>query len=220
MGNYAKMTINGALLAKPDLFDLAEFPDRLDKDLLIDSIILECGELGVYYTNPDYMSRAIQAWSKRRVRIWNEMLDSTEYDYNPIWNKDGSYTERRTDSRKRNGSEETKDEASGSGKTTQNSEDTQTDQVAGYNSEAWNNSAKSTGEGQTVTNATYSNTGKGTRSPDDTEEGEYELTRIEQGNIGVTTTQQMIKEQREVIDYDVYQIIADEFKSYFCILVY
>ena len=220
MGNYAKLTINGALMALPGLFDSATFPERLDRQTLIDSIILECGELGLYYTNPEYMQKAVAAWSKRRVRIWDEMIDTTEYEYNPIWNKDGVFTEHRTDTRKRDGTEKTDDTAKGTGKTTVKTDDETIDQVAGYNSSSWSNSAKTTLDGNTVTNAEYSNTGSGTRKTDDNEEGEYTLEREEHGNIGVTTTQQMIKEQREVIDYDVYGIIADEFKSYFCILVY
>lgn len=220
MGNYAKLTINGALMALPDLFKSAEFPERLDKPTLIDSIILECGELGLYYTNPEYMRSAINAWSRRRLRIWDEMIDSVEYEYNPIWNKDGVYTEHRTDTRKKNGNETTDDVASGTGTTTVNTDDESIDQVAGYNSEAWSNSAKTNLNGQTVTDAEYSNTGRGSRKTDDEESGEYDLVREEHGNIGVTTTQQMIKEQREIIDYDIYKIIADEFKAFFCILVY
>lgn len=44
--------------------------------------------------------------------------------------------------------------------------------------------------------------------------------RVEQGNIGVTTTQQMIKEQREISDFDIYEIIVKDFKKHFCLLVY
>ena len=40
------------------------------------------------------------------------------------------------------------------------------------------------------------------------------------GNIGVTTTQKLIREQREVDRFNLYDIITDEFKMRFCILVY
>lgn len=40
------------------------------------------------------------------------------------------------------------------------------------------------------------------------------------GNIGVTTTQKLIREQREVDKFNLYDIIIDEFKMRFCILVY
>ena len=40
------------------------------------------------------------------------------------------------------------------------------------------------------------------------------------GNIGVTTTQQMIEEERRVVDFDMDDIIIQEFKKAFCLLIY
>lgn len=40
------------------------------------------------------------------------------------------------------------------------------------------------------------------------------------GNIGVTTTQKMIEEERRVSGFNIYDYIADSFKKRFCILVY
>lgn len=40
------------------------------------------------------------------------------------------------------------------------------------------------------------------------------------GNIGVTTTQEMIKQQREIEQFNLYDIIIDDFRNRFCILVY
>lgn len=40
------------------------------------------------------------------------------------------------------------------------------------------------------------------------------------GNIGVTTTQQMIEEERRVSDFDMDHIIIQEFKKTFCLLIY
>ena len=51
-----------------------------------------------------------------------------------------------------------------------------------------------------------------------TNEGEHELHA--HGNIGVTTTQTMIRQQREIDLFNVYDIIIEDFKMRFCILVY
>lgn len=51
-----------------------------------------------------------------------------------------------------------------------------------------------------------------------TSEGSHELHA--HGNIGVTTTQQLIKEQREVERFNLYDIIIEDFKMRFCILIY
>ena len=40
------------------------------------------------------------------------------------------------------------------------------------------------------------------------------------GNIGVTTTQQMIEEERRVSEFDIDHIIINEFKKTFCLLIY
>lgn len=40
------------------------------------------------------------------------------------------------------------------------------------------------------------------------------------GNIGVTTTQEMIRQQREIEQFNMYDIIINDFKNRFCVLVY
>lgn len=47
---------------------------------------------------------------------------------------------------------------------------------------------------------------------------EHELTRS--GNIGVTTTQKMLKDERELLEFNVYYWIAGMFENDFCITVY
>ena len=51
-----------------------------------------------------------------------------------------------------------------------------------------------------------------------TNEGEHELHA--HGNIGMTTTQKLIREQRQVDLFNLYDIIIEDFKMRFCILVY
>lgn len=51
-------------------------------------------------------------------------------------------------------------------------------------------------------------------------DGTVERWRQEHGNIGVTTTQQMIKEEVEVANINLYEIIINDFKHRFCIMVY
>lgn len=40
------------------------------------------------------------------------------------------------------------------------------------------------------------------------------------GNIGVTTTQQMIEQERNIVQFNIYDFIINSFKNRFCILVY
>lgn len=59
-----------------------------------------------------------------------------------------------------------------------------------------------------------------TRSGTTGETGSNTVTRVEQGNIGVTTTQQMIREQREIVQFNLYQFITESFKQNFCVMVW
>ena len=51
-----------------------------------------------------------------------------------------------------------------------------------------------------------------------TNDGTHELHA--HGNIGVTTTQKLIREQRDIDRFNLYDIIIEDFKMRFCILVY
>lgn len=44
--------------------------------------------------------------------------------------------------------------------------------------------------------------------------------RLERGNIGIVTTQAMIEAERELVKFNLYDLIIDSFKARFCLLVY
>ena len=67
-----------------------------------------------------------------------------------------------------------------------------------------------------TTSGTLSRTTGSTSSGSDTES----YNRVEQGNIGVTTTQQMIREQREIVQFNLYQFMTESFKQNFCLMVW
>lgn len=71
-----------------DLFINSGF--QLDKETLIDNILLETAELDTIYTNPDFFKFAISAWSKKEFPVWQSLYETLFYKYNPIWNKDGT----------------------------------------------------------------------------------------------------------------------------------
>jgi hypothetical protein len=159
-------------------------PEGIDRSLLIDNIEMECFGLEVLYPDPSVMKYAVNRWSAASVSVWQHMLETTQYEYNPIWNKDGTITETET----RN--------LAGSGDTTIDNS------VAAFNSTDLQPQAKA------VTSAETTDTGTISRS------------RSEQGNIGLTSTQQLIKEERDIAEFNIYSYIAGSFKERFCLLVY
>ena len=67
---------------------------------------------------------------------------------------------------------------------------------------------------------TIDHTGTFKKDRDTTDTGTITTTRTEQGNIGVTSTQSMIKEQREVVMLNLYDVITQDFIERFCLKVY
>ena len=45
-------------------------------------------------------------------------------------------------------------------------------------------------------------------------------TETRKGNIGVTATQDLIQKQREVVQFNIYDFIAESFKKEFCLMIY
>lgn len=182
------LSILGLYNADPSLFDDMKLPEALDRKTVINGILLKCSELEVLYPDAAYMKNALRIWSAYRVTVWQSLYDTTQYDYNPIWNKDGTITE--TESRN------TSSKASGSG--------TGQQAVKAFNESDWADHTKNTSTSQ----ASSSENEGITRE------------RREQGNIGVTTTQQMIREERDISEFNVIQYIIDDFQNEFCLQVY
>lgn len=170
--------------ADNSLFDDMQLPESLDRETVINGILLKCSELEILYPDPEYMKNALRIWSGYRISVWQALYETTQYEYNPIWNKDGVVTE--TEKR------DTSSNASGEG----------TQSVKAFNESNW---------------ADYTKTNSGATST-----GKEDITRErrEQGNIGVTTTQQMIREEREISEFNVIQYIIDDFQNEFCLQVY
>lgn len=214
------------------LFDLLEVPEGVNRDTVISRILMTCANLPCMYTNPAFVKTAIQIWCRSHIWTWEKLQASTEFVYNPIWNKDGTITETTeygahtvTENRGQRQTTENR----GQRQTTENRgqrETTNEDKIAGFNSAEYSNADLST-----VTDAAAIDSTTEAAAIDSTTEAaaidttteaarEDTTTRTEQGNIGITSTQQLIKEEREISDFSIYDYIAQDFKKEFCIMVY
>ena len=111
----------------PTYTDEDDSVHTLDRDDVINNILLQCAELEVIYPSPSMMKFAIGVWSASNQDAWNRLYATQLITYNPIWNVDADITQNRTVARDRDG-------------TNQN-----INTVAGYNSEAWSNNNKDNG---------------------------------------------------------------------------
>lgn len=93
----ATLDLIGLYNYNPKLLDELVLPEAIEdkRGDLVDNLLLETAELEVLYTDPDFMQKAIGIWSKKQSPIWAELYDTTQYEYNPIWNKDGKIVEER-----------------------------------------------------------------------------------------------------------------------------
>lgn len=293
-------------------FDHIDIPDRLDKHMLIDTIVERSGACTPIYADPSLFHHYMVMWFKTNKPIFEKMIDTTLFEYNPIenydrreWYKDvhdydvvdGKNTTQFTDSSgEQNGTgnitnngttDNTSNTTSDSTKnitsdvsTTQDSTvtDNNTTKLSSNSTEdnvlhvypfdsnlsqpkdernitngkndntTYDGTVKSDIDGteHTVSKEIDNSTGKiidhGTtlNTSDSTEHNEskssvgsigeenskrddtgtFEHEAYIHGNIGVTTTQAMIAEERAIILYNVYENISDMFEDRFMLIVY
>lgn len=224
MALRATMSLLGLYQADQTLFDNLELPEGLELDTLRDNMISELAELEVIYPDPVFMKSAIGFWSKKQIHVWTELYETLLYDYNPIWNKDGTKTETRdlaatedvTD-----GNTHTHDITS-TRNLAHTDDSTTTESVFGFNSSTAADANKTVLDMDTSDTGTVRDAGSSSdnRSIDRDTTDTGTVTTVEQGNIGVTSTQALIKEQREVVQFNVYDYIIADFRKRFCLMVY
>lgn len=175
----------------PALEYVDNFKPLSDADLIAE-LLAEIGEMTPVYPDTDILKQFITIWAKIEKPVWTKLWQTTIFKYNPIWNKDGTYKEKRSGS------------SSGNNTTTYGRTDTHS--VTGFDTNAFSPSEKDEAGG----------TDKGSSGASYTDT----LERTESGNIGVTTTQAMLKEEREAAAFNIYSYIIDAFKKRFCIMIY
>ena len=229
MSREAKLSFLGLYNYDPELFSLMTWPDAflgdspaLSKEAFINELLAQTAELEVLYPSPGFMKNMIGIWSKTRVDIWNHLYETTTYDYNPIENYDR--TEEGHDTDTHSGTDRN------TGTLARTGTDTTTDTphlehfIAAYDSAAAGDNdglVKSTrDDGESVSEVEYGST-------DTTNGSMTHGHKIDQthylrahGNIGVTSSQDMIRQEREIAEFNIYDRIINDFRMRFCILVY
>lgn len=220
----ATLSILGLYQHSPDIFDLFKLPGGVSLDSVRDNILMELAELELLYPSGTFMKTAIGIWSTKQLPVWEKLYATINLEYNPIYNYDRTeeWTEEETGNRNesRTQSHESIGESSG---TVQNSgEDTVKSDVSAFNATSYTPK-----ELQTTTlgteNASSGTAKQTTDITDDTDENSSRNnTRTGRafGNIGVTTTQQMIEAERNVVKFNIVDYIVEDFKKRFCLLIY
>lgn len=187
------------------IFDQLYTPEDIDKPSLINHIMLETAELECIYPSTGFLKAAIGIWSSVRAMTWDRVNAAAQAEYNPIENYDRNETERIAGTNAHTGTDSTSITDSGSG--------TDTTKVAGYNS------AVMVDSDSTISQS--SRTGSQSLVHGETISDDHTKTSRIHGNIGVTTSQQMLEQEMQIAGkLNVYEYITQDFKQRFCITVY
>ena len=190
------------------LFDDIVIPASIDKDTLVNSILLESAEFEVLYSNPSFMHQAIQLWFRKWNRTFTKWMEALELKYNPIDNYDR--TEEWSDKSGTSAKGTVSDESHG----TTNESGLSCNNVSAYDSDTFEPSENSTSSSNaSVDNRTNTTTGS------TTDTSSIHTGRVH-GNIGVMSTQELLTRELEVDKFNVYNHIVDMFLREFCLLIY
>lgn len=195
----ALMTVEGLYNYKDTLFNEFTVPDGMDKQIAIDTICMRSREMEVLYPNLEFFAMRIGMWSRKHQYNWKKLYDTTLLEYNPIENYDRM--------------EEWNDTDTESGNITVTNEIMNTGTVTEQNT-AFN--AGLADHAKEISDNDTTNNGTGTNKRD----AKHSRSGRAHGNIGVTTSQQMIQSEREVAMFNIYDIIAESFVENFCLMVY
>lgn len=206
------ITIIGVFNHFNDIFNELEMPESADKQTAIDQILFSCGELPLIYSTPELLQSLIGLWSRSMKYRWQRLYKTTTLEYEPIENYDRK--EEWSDSTEKTQDFNSSDTSEASANGTTNG--TRNDKIAGF--EAGNlvdkSSSSDNGEQTSTSSGSIDSTSK------TSENITYTRTGRAHGNIGVTTSQQMLESERSVANFSFYETVAEDFKKRFCIMIY
>ena len=237
--SQAKITLIGIEnYLNPDhsVFEKIQLPEGIDKDTMIGAILMRCQEFELLYSDPYFLQDAVSIWSRKNYRTFDKWVKALDIEYDPLFNYDR--TEEYTDTH--SGSFNNTRNESGTNGNTRTDDLTMTNDLADTNdvttthSEKAYNDSNYVGTTQDVVDQDESHTGTVTNTGTVTDSGSFSsnagangtdsYTDIHKarlfGNIGVTTSQQMLQSELDIARWNLYEHIADLFCQEFCVMVY
>lgn len=234
--SMATMTIAGMYQFKEGLFEHLILPDGINKTDVINQILLDSSSFECVYSDFDFMRFAIGLWSSTWYRTFEKWQNALSLEYNPIenydrmedWTDSSNNKTSRNSVENRNLSNSMRSDRNLQSVTKNTGSDNNLHNVSPYDSGTYvadsqdianiNNQSTTTDTGAMITNGSDSgnvtNTGNDLSNTDSAHKGRMH------GNIGVTTTQYMLKQELKIARFNLVKQISDVFIKEFCIMVY
>ena len=228
----ATVSLLGLSRINPDILSDLVLPDGLDADLVKDNLLAETAELEVIYPDAHFMQAMIGRWSQKELPIWTRLYKTTLLDYNPIenYNRVEEWTEGENSARsvdaETTGNSTTDSTGSTNTSGTTTASNTGQKYVSAYNETDFTPTEKDTNtqNGSSTTEQSEQGNVKVNTAADtttnETEKRDLVRSGRTHGNIGVTTSQQMIESERQVSLYNIIDVIINSFKNRFCLQIY
>lgn len=200
----AKFTLIGCYQffnnAGDNLFSKLTVPETVNVDVLTSNILFRGGEFEVQYANPFTLKDMIELWSKKNAATFDRWVSALAIEYAPLENYD------RQESWTDTGHMEGETVSDGTSSASASNED----KISAFDSSAYSPKEKT---------ETSSST-----SAEDTVTTETDNTNVRtgraHGNIGVTTSQQMLESELDLGYWNLYERMTDLFLKEFVIPVY
>ena len=240
MSRGMRLSVLGLYQYDSGLFSAMVFPSGMtdeEKQTVVQNILADCAEFEVLYPSWSTMHDMIGIWSKLNISVWERIFTASKLEYNPIENynrtenetitNDKSETHSGNDVSRLSGSDSSL--SSGSNTETNSGTDTNTNKVAAYDSgNLYTHDSSDLLHGHVVSDSssgssstTYGKTDTLTHGEIITHDDEITRENHTSGNIGVTTSQQMLEQEIEVAaKLNVMKMIVESFKERFCLTVY
>ena len=183
-------------LYEHDLFDNIKLPEKIDKETLVNTIFMKCATYSPLYHEHDLFVNMINSWFLTWYDTFDKIVNVLEEEYNPLYNYD------RFEDIDRKNTEQGKVDMDHVGN------NTFVNQTSAFDTENWQNANKE----------------DNTRNMSDLES--RDLTYLDReynhlyGNIGVTTSQQMLESEIKLRDnFNIYMFIANKFYDEFMLKI-
>ena len=233
--SIAKLTLIGLNNYDNSLFDNLRF-ENVDHETMVNTILLNCGEFEVLYPNIETLKNMFTLFSSKWSRTVSKWVSALNTEYKPLENYDryenfgGSETELENgnETHLTNGNET----ITNNGNTVLSRSGTDNNDVESKTS-AFNANDYQPNE-KTTNQINYGSSDKNdvnlsqTRIPNITETRTPNIKRTRtpnlenhiHGNIGVTTSQQMLESELQLQYWNLYNKISNLFVKEFCVMVY
>lgn len=203
------------------LFDNIKLYEGFDKQVLIDLIMQQSGELFPFHQQPEYLQLNIENWFSRMYEQFKRMYIAITADYNPIENYDRIEEWSDSESASQSESESSSSSSSAHDSTSDSSSNSMTNDISAANMAAGflpDSASNGVSAGRSSTDSD-SKINSSRNRHDLSDRFSKHGGRIH-GNIGVLTNQSMVESELRLRQFDIYETIANMFEEEFIIRLY